>query len=185
MIKKINKKIKINTNILKGIGILEVIGGTTGIGLIIWLALQGMQTNTYVFLILLFAIGFYAYSIYAGINLFKKMENGIQHSRILQYLQLIGISISGMTYILTSGGNFFLGYNFTKSTLEFKMSIIASEFELNIKSSQENDFIFINMMAILVLILLERTVIKIKELNYSKEDYEKKMTEYNTAQHSE
>ena len=134
MKKEFEKKLKINRNILKGIGILEIVGGITGIGLIIWLALQGMETNTYVLLILLVAIGFYIYSIYAGIKLFKNQEKGILHSQILQFIQLISFSIGGTTYLLTSGGNFFIGYNMTEVNLEFKLNIIASEFQINLMS---------------------------------------------------
>jgi hypothetical protein len=178
MIREIDKKLKTNLNILKGIAVLEIAGGITGIGLIIWLTLQGLETNTYVFLILLFAIGYYIYSLYAGIHLFKNKEKGILHSKILQYFQLIAISIEGMTYLLTSGGNFFLGYNFTKNTLEFNMSVISSEFEINIMSSEQNDFVYINIMAIAILLLLENAVNKIKEQKIIKENYENNMNEY-------
>lgn len=107
MIKEIKKKLKTNVNVLKGIGILEIVGGISGIGMILWLILQRMEINLYVLLILLIAMGFYAYSIYAGIMLYKHKENGVLHSRILQYFQLFAISTGGTTYLLTSGGNFF------------------------------------------------------------------------------
>ncbi len=185
MIKEIEKKLKTHINILKGIGILEIVGGIAGIGLIILLTLQGVEINIYVFLIFLVAIFFYIYSIYAGTQLFKHKEDGTLHSRILQYVQLIAISIGGMTYLLTSGGNFFLGYNFTNSTLEFKMSVIASEFQINIISSEHNDFIYFNIMAIAILLLLENAVNKIKELNLSKENYENTIKEYLETQKTE
>src|SRR5690606_5525335 len=92
--------------------------------------------------------------------------------------QLIAISIGGTTYLLTSGGNFFLGYNFTNSTFEFKVSVISSEFQLNIMSSGQNDFVYINVMAITILLLLEKAVTKIKELNVLKDSYETNMKEY-------
>ena len=117
--------------------------------------------------------------------MFKHKENGILHSRILQYLQIIAISISGMTYLLTSGGNFFLGYNFTNSTLEFKMSVISSEFQINLMSSEQNDFIYINIMAIAILLLLEKAVSRIKVLNLSRENYENNMKEFLMTQKSE
>ena len=69
-------EIKKKRNILKGIGILEIIGGITGIGLIIWFLLQGFEMNSYSFIIFLIAIIFYSYSIFAGIILFKKTEKG-------------------------------------------------------------------------------------------------------------
>jgi hypothetical protein len=178
MRQEFDKKIKIKRNILKGIGILEIVGGISGIGLILWLTLQGMETNTFVLLILLFAIGFYAYSIYAGIRLFKYKENGIFHSEILQWLQIIAMSYGGMTYLLTSAGNLFLGYNFTTSTLEFKLNFIASEFQIDIMSSEHNNYFFINIMAIVILVLLEKSFNEIKNQKVIKENYKQNMNEY-------
>lgn len=178
MIKETNKQLRTNINTLKGIGIFEIVGGITGIGLIIWLFLQEIQTNTYVFLIFLVAIGFYSYSIYAGVQLFKHQENGVLHSQILQYLQLISISIGGTTYLLTSGANFFIGYNITNSTLQLKMSLISSEFQINIMSPEQNDYLYLNIIAIILLLLLEKTVNKIKEQRATIENYKNTITEY-------
>ena len=177
MRKEFEKKLKTNINILKGIGILEIIGGITGIGLIIWLTLQGMETNTYVFLILLVAIAFYIYSIYAGIKLFKYQEKGILHSQILQFIQLISFSIGGTTYLLTSGGNLFIGYNMTEGNLEFKLNIIASEFQLNLMSSEVSDYVYINILAIIVLYLIDKSTKTIIEQQNIKLNYEKNLIE--------
>lgn len=185
MIKEIKKKLKTNVNILKGIGILEIVGGISGIGMILWLILQRMEINLYVLLILLIAMGFYAYSIYAGIMLYKHKENGVLHSRILQYFQLFAISTGGTTYLLTSGGNFFLGYNITKSIIEFKLGIISSEFKLNIMSTGQNDFVYMNIMAIVIILLLDNAVSKIQELKSSKENYEKNKEEFLATQNNE
>tara|TARA_R100000789_G_C3012903_1_gene151774 strand:+ start:766 stop:1338 length:573 start_codon:yes stop_codon:yes gene_type:complete len=171
-------RLKKNRNILKGIGILEIVGGTTGLGLIIWLIFQGTETNTFVFLILLIAIGFYVYSIYAGLKLFKKREKGILHSRILQCLQIIAISTGGFTYLMTSGGYFFLGYNLTKGSINFSFALIASKFQLNILSQGESQFISINMMSIIVLLLLEKALKNINEQSALKANYEHNMNEW-------
>ena len=181
MKEEFEKKLKSKRNILKGIGILEITGGITGIGLILWLILQGMETNTYVFLILLFAIGFYSYSIFAGLQLIKHKENGTFHSWIVQYLQIPGISLGGMTYILTSGGYLFVGYNLTESNIKFDFGLIASKFQINILNSDEGSFIYLNILAIIVLILLEKAIIVIKEQALIKENYERNMSEYNDS----
>lgn len=178
MKEEIEKKLKTKRNILKGIGILEITGGVTGIGGILWLLLQGLETNTYVFLILLFAIGFYIYSIFAGIKLLKHKENEVLHSRILQYLQILSISTGGMTYMLTSGGYLFMGYNLTKDNIDFSFSLIASKFQINILNSDQGDFIYINIMAIIVLVLLEKSLNVIKEQTLVKENYERNMSEF-------
>lgn len=171
-------RLKKNRNILKGIGILEIVGGTTGLGLIIWLMLRGTETNTFVLLILLVAIGFYVYSIYAGLRLFKKRENGILHSRILQYLQILAISIGGFTYLMTSGGYFFLGYNLTSGSINFSFALISSKFQLNILSQGESQFISINIMSIIIILLLEKALKNIKEQSTLKANYERNMNEW-------
>lgn len=154
--------IKKQRNILKAIGVLEIIGGTAGVGIIMWFLLQGYQMNSYSFLIYLVAILFYGYSIYAGVNLIRKNEDGISHSWIIQFIQIISFSLNGVTFLLTSGGNLLMGYNFTEKTINFKFGIIASEFNITVNSI-ENDFIQINILAILIIYFLDKSFKSIKE----------------------
>lgn len=178
MRKEFEKELKKNRNILKGIGIFEITGGITGLGAIVWLMLQGTETNTFVLLILLFAIGFYVYSIFAGLKLFKKLEYGIFHSRILQYIQIPAFSIGLLTYIMSSGGYFLIGYNYTEKTITFSFALIASKFQLNILDRGESEFLSINLLAIVVLILLQKTLKNIREQTLLKESYERNMNEW-------
>lgn len=164
MRKDLEEEIRRKRNILKGIGILEIVGGITGIGLIVWFLLQGFQMNSYSFIIFLIAIIFYSYSIFAGIILFKKNEKGISHSWIIQFIQIIGISFNGITYVFTSGGNLMLGYNWTENNLTFNLGI-ASEFDLSI-SQDINNFIQINLIAIVFIYILDKTL---KSINEKKE----------------
>lgn len=166
-------EIRKKRNILKGIGILEIIGGITGIGLIIWFLLQGFEMNSYSFIIFLIAIIFYSYSIFAGIILFKKTEKGISHSWIIQFIQILGISFNGITYVFTSGGNLMLGYNLTENNLTFNLGI-ASEFDLSI-SQDVNNFIQINLIAIIIIYILDKTLKSLSEKNELLNNYIEKI----------
>ena len=177
MKKEFEKKLKNQRKILKGIGIFEIIGGVTGIGLLIYYSSKGIQTSSYVLLIILFAIGFYTYSIYAGNKLYRLNENGAFHSRILQYLQIIGISFAGVTFILTSGGYLFVGYNFTEGNIDFNASI-ASRFRMNLLHSPYGNFLYINILPIIIISLLEKSLKGIKNQKLIKENYEQNMKEW-------
>lgn len=176
MREELEKKIKNNRYILKGIGILEIIGGITGISLVFWLVSQGGEINLISFIILLIALIFYSYSIFAGIILFRKTEKGISHSWIIQFIQIIGISFNGISYLLTSGGNLFLGYNLTENEINFSFGIIASEFDLSI-SPDVNNFIQINIMAIIIIYLLDKTMKSINEKSELLNSYVEKIGE--------
>ncbi|TMU50992.1 hypothetical protein [Flagellimonas algicola] len=178
MKQEFEKALRKNRNILKGIGIFEIVGGIVGLGLIIWLMLQGTETNTLVFLIMLIAVGFYVYSVFAGIRLFKKLEHGILHSRILQYLQIPAISIGGFTYIMTSGGYLLFGFDFTKGVINFSFALIASKFQLNILSVGSNQFLCVNLLAIFVLIILNKAHKKIQEQTLVKANYEQNINDW-------
>ncbi|MGW9685373.1 hypothetical protein [Flagellimonas sp. 2504JD1-5] len=178
MREEFEKKIKSKRNILKGIGIFEIVGGVTGLGLIFWLMLQGTETNTFVLLILLFAIAFYIYSIFAGVKLFKHQENDVRHSQIFQCIQILGISFGGFTYLMTSGGYLFLGYNFTEGNITFSFALVASKFQINLLNSSQGSFIYLNFLAILVLVILEKSLIIIQEQKKLKESYDQNMAEF-------
>ena len=175
----LNETLKSKRNILKAVGIIEIIGGLSGIGLIIWLLLQGFQTNSKLILVFLFLLAFYGFSIFAGIELFKKKEKSINYSRVLQYFQIFAISFGGVTYLLSSGGNLFVGYNLTKNTFEFNFSILASEFQIDIFSSDNNSFVYLNLWAIILLNFIENSTKKINtEIEKEKkENYLKRLNE--------
>lgn len=155
------EEIQKKRNFLKGIGIFEILGGIAGIGIIFWFLLAGFEMNSYSFIIFFIAILFYSYSIFAGIVLFRKTENGIFHSWILQFFQIIGISFNGITYLLTSGGKFLIGYQFTEGKLTFNIAF-GSEFDISI-SNLESNFIQINFIAIALIYVLEKLAKSLKE----------------------
>jgi hypothetical protein len=86
-----------------------------------------------------------------------------------------------MTYILTSGGYLFVGYNSTEDSFKFDFGVIASKFQINILNSDQGDFVYLNVMAIIVLVLLEKSISAINEQKLVKENYERNMAEYENS----
>ncbi|MGB5982509.1 MAG: hypothetical protein WBG46_10240 [Nonlabens sp.] len=171
MIKELRNKLKINTNILKVIGIFEIIGGITGVGLVVQLFIQGSASTVITHIILSFIFLIYSYSIYAGIMLFRKLEKGLLHSKILQYFQLVSLSLGSLTYYLTSGGYILIGYNITKNDLETVFGIFFSEFQINLGDVSNNDFIYINILALVILYLLDKVQTRIEEIQMTQQNY--------------
>ena len=148
------RKIKKNRIILRVIGLLEIIGGLIGLGVITWFLLKNGLNEFYTFLIFLIAILFYIFSIFAGIKLLQKLECGIIYSVVLQFLQIIAISLGGYMYKLTSAAHFFIGFNFTKGTFDFNFSLLSSEFQLKITDLNSPDHLYINIWAIMIIYIL-------------------------------
>ena len=74
---------------IKALGIYQIIGGLFGIGLTFYLLNTNNSFTLLVFLIILFILGLYCYSIYSGIILIKNVEKGLTHSKVNQLFQLI------------------------------------------------------------------------------------------------
>tara|TARA_R110001583_G_scaffold190362_1_gene354544 strand:+ start:4093 stop:4623 length:531 start_codon:yes stop_codon:yes gene_type:complete len=175
--KEFDKKIKSRRNILKAIGILEIIGGVTGFKMLYSIIIGGFEFNSIVILILLLITGFYGYSIFAGLKLFTKMEKEIIHSQIIQYLQIFAISFGGMTYFLTSGGYLMIGFNMTNSNIGLDFSALFSDFQIFIENSTQDSYVYLNIMAIIILNLIEKAKKEIELQIEIKENYLKRLYE--------
>ncbi len=173
--KELLKTVENKRKILKGIGILEIFGGVTGIGFISWLIFQGVQTNTVVFLIMIIAFCFYLFSMMAGLILYQKQESGMIPSFILWSLQVFSFSFGGFSYLLTSGGNLFLGFNSTTDSFEFKMNFLSSEFQINYSHPNLDTFFLINIWAIFFLYYMNKLRKQILENQENYSRYQEKM----------
>jgi len=165
--KEFDKRIKSKTNILKAVGIIEILGGVSGLNILYSLVFSGIEITPLVLVVFAFVIVFYGFSIFAGLRLFMKSE--ILYSQIIQYLQVFAISFGGMTYFLTLGGFLMVGYNLTLSNLGFNINFFSSTFQIDIISSNQESYVYLNLMAIILLNLIERSK-KVIELENEKKD---------------
>jgi hypothetical protein len=100
---------------LKILGIYQIAGGVVDLCLVVWVISGLTLTTSLLSILLLVVIGFYAYSIYCGTLLLKKNTSGLNHSLINQFLQLISLSILGVTFQYNSGVFASVGFDMADS----------------------------------------------------------------------
>ena len=145
---------------LKGLGIYQIAGGIVGIGLTIWLIANQETVPGFFLLLILVALGLNSYSIYCGTLLLKHKANGLNHSLINQYLQLINFSILGYGFQYISGVYLSAGVDLTNS-IDFKFNLGISAWQININSDNEVVLINLNFVALYLIIFIDKLKKKI------------------------
>ena len=161
---------------IKGLGIYQVVGGILGVIFLIWLIL-GQQAISIVSLFLLFAgIGLFLYSVYCGSLLLKQNIEGLRHSLINQYLQLINFSVIGYAFQYVSGIFFSIGIGIyfppdvntfypiadpSKTLIMFKFNFGVSEWAINISSGRNMILLNLNLVALFLINFINKLKRKI------------------------
>jgi hypothetical protein len=149
---------------VKALAIYQVIGGVLGLGLTFYFFNPGVSVSLLWLLILPFVLGLYGYSIYCGIILFKDIEKGLKRSKVNQLLQVISFMAAGYGYQYASGFYFSIGIDLTNSfTFNFNFGI--SSWQLNINTDNPNLILSINIVAIFLVVFIDKAQQKLKSLN--------------------
>lgn len=150
----------------KAIAIYEMIGGAAGLLMSIWLLINGSSNFEIVsIIIMIFTIGFYILSIFAGYQLHKDSPKGLYLSMFLQALQIpYLIGVSGFTYYINQGVQVVVTFGI-KNGLNANLSGNMGNFgNIGYIQNPESGFLVgANLLAILLL----TSLIKSK---YSKKD---------------
>lgn len=89
---------------IKIIGVYETLGGLVGVGILLWVGLQGFfDSRLGSILIVLFAFLMYILSIISGYLILKGRYFGLLLSRFIQVIQIPIFSIGGLSYLFVSG----------------------------------------------------------------------------------
>lgn len=147
----------------KALSIYQIIGGLFGICMMIWLIMTIQLQGVLHYIFLLFAFLLYSYSIFSGVMLLK--NKSLQLSLINQLLQLINFSILGYGYKYTSGFYITAGLNLTNYNLIFKSGL--SSWEFNYGTISELSEVHINVIALSLIILIDRLIRTTRENKYS------------------
>lgn len=153
-----NKEKDKKNRTLELIGLYEIIGGSIGLGLILYGTIELNKITILTILFWLIVVSFYFFTIYAGVKLFKNHEKEILLSEIVQYLQIISFGIFGYFLTFSAGITFYLGIDYTNDLkFKFLLDIIHCKSGIEYLIDQITFYFYINIIPILVLILLDRT----------------------------
>ena len=152
-----NTNIKQKRKILRIIGIYEIIGGSVGIGLILWGGFLTDKLSFIAILLILMIIGFYTFSIYAGAKLFWHHEKMIVFSKIVQYIQIPSIAVSGFAFTMFAGVSFIIGVDYTNELLfKFNFALLPSNSEIRINRHSSEIFGYINLIPVFIIYILDK-----------------------------
>lgn len=160
-------KEKINRN-LKILSYYQIAGGIIGLCLTAWLITTTSNFHWLLLLIFLIIILLYAFSVYCGLILLKNYEGGLKYSKINQLLQVISFSFLGYTFQYASGVHFYIGIDMSESFI-FRFNLGISSWQININQDASVIIINLNLIALFLIMFIDKTVGKIRELNLNKQ----------------
>jgi len=145
-------RIKNTKTTLLILSLYQILGGIIGLIVIAWTLLKITSISGALLVIFLVAIGLYFFSIKSGrLLLEKKIKLGLVYSMINQIFQVVGIGVGSFAYKFSSGGQLFLGVDFTNG-VNYKADFgLTSEFIFSIYLADKEYFLFINVLAIFLL----------------------------------
>jgi len=148
---------------IKGLGVYQIAGGILGLGLTV-LAIPEKPSLTEI-LFLATTLGLYSYSVYCGIVLFTQKEKALKYSAINQYLQLINFAVLGYGFEYISGGYLSVGIDLTNAMI-FRFNMGFSNYQLNINTDNQEGLINLNLLALFLLLFINRLKMKSREQEF-------------------
>ena len=140
----------------------QVFGGIIGLVLTAYLLTTVQQFHFILLFILFIAICLYSFSIICGIFIFRNLLTGLRLSRINQLLQVFSFSISGYAFKYVSGIDFSIDLDF-KNALNFTFNLATSSWKIMIEGDPSTALISINIVAIVLVIFIEKQITKARE----------------------
>ncbi|KAA3436968.1 hypothetical protein [Rufibacter hautae] len=138
------------------IGVYQLVGGLLGLGLFLKMipALENPSATTWLGILL--AALLYGFSIWCGFSLLKKTRSAYTLSMVNQILQAFSFGMSGVAYNYVAGLKVGVGIDFLASWV-FKLRFSLSSFNFSFGTHAGISFVSVNLLALLLLYLLERT----------------------------
>ncbi|MBS1532605.1 MAG: hypothetical protein JSU01_20035 [Bacteroidetes bacterium] len=142
----LSKSSKIRLNVLAW---YQIIGGILGLVATCMTIVQAGQVNALIIFIILFAIGLYVFSMYAGRLLFtSRYPTGLRLSKINQIAQIPQIAMLGYAFWYVSGSMFAVGIKVADGfTFDFNFGLMST-WQMSIASGDRYFLLAVNVVAI-------------------------------------
>jgi hypothetical protein len=161
---------------IRALAIYQLLGGIRGL----WVAMfsLGIKAQTS-WLLLIMAPVFYGYSIFCGVTLFTNEQKGLKHSKINQLLQIVSFMAFGFGFQYVSGAFLSLGIDWTDALI-LKFNLGLSAFYLGADPENSNLLLNINLVAIFLVVFIDRIRTQLKKYSEKHFSFEKKEAELNS-----
>lgn len=142
---------------LEIVGVYEIISGSIGIGFFLYGAFTIGSLSFFNILLILLFLGFYSFTIYAGIKLFKYHEKMITYSKVVQYIQIPSIAVLGYAFTMFAGFSFVIGIDYTNELLfKFNFGILPSSSEIRINRQPNEIYGYINLIPVVIIYAIDK-----------------------------
>ena len=150
---------------IKYLGYYQYIGGIVGVLIVLWESnfIFFSAFNNYTKVLYLVLLLFPLFSIYTGHTCLKQKKNCLSLSKVNQLMQIISVSLFGLTLKYHSGLYFGIGIETTDGFL-IKFDFGISSIWFAFSSANENSIVMINLIALYLLSRIIKIDNKIEDL---------------------
>lgn len=146
------------------LGYYQIIGGAIGLALILWYtigAFGSFLAFAFLSLYLLMSLPFLL-SVYAGYQCIRLKSNALKWSFFNQILQLLHLGFGAFAFQYRAGIYLGIGFDFTHDLI-FQFSIGYSAVNFSINPGFPQDYMMVNLVALLLIIFITKLEIKVAE----------------------
>lgn len=150
-------------NLLK-LGLYQIFGGGIGILFLLWALINTTNFTASLIVLLVFALSLFSFSIYCGYRCVYLKENCLKYSLANQLLQLVGLSFAGVSYMYAAGVFIAFGLD-SSAAFDIKLRFGISKAALSINNSSSMFAIHINLIALILLLWIDRLMRRLRTEN--------------------
>ena len=150
------------------LGLYQLLGGLLGV----YLSLEIIQSieffSALISILLIIGFGLNIYSIFCGVLILFRYEQGLKLSRLNQYLQVLSFSIGGYSFTYVAG-IYLSGAIDWSNKFKIDAKLGFSTWQITLNQYDGVNILFINVIAIILIISINKHLKKINAAKLSEQ----------------